>query len=73
LTKALPTAAPRRAQLGRISDFGLIGGVNPRDPSYASLEAARVAMGDTRRYAERMKPSPFGADPAVVYLKQTSR
>ena len=46
-----------------LMDFGLIGGVNPRDPSagmpgipsYASFEPARFAMGDTRRYAERMK------------------
>jgi hypothetical protein len=36
-------------------DFGLIGGVNPSDPSYASFEPARFAMGDTRRYAERVK------------------
>ena len=40
-------------------DLGIIMGVNPPDPSqgepsYASLEAAREAMGDTRRYAERM-------------------
>jgi uncharacterized protein DUF6298 len=38
-----------------LMDFGLIGGVNPSDPSYASFEPARYAMGDTRRYAERMK------------------
>jgi hypothetical protein len=37
-----------------LMDFGLIGGVNPSDPAYASFEAARLAMGDTRRYAERM-------------------
>ena len=36
-------------------DFGLIGGVNPADPSYRSFEPALYAMGDTRRYAERMK------------------
>jgi hypothetical protein len=40
-------------------DLGIIGGVNPPDPSagtpsYDSLEAARYAMGDTRRYAEKM-------------------
>ncbi len=35
-------------------DFGLIGGVNPSDPAYASFEPARFAMGDTRRYAERV-------------------
>jgi hypothetical protein len=43
-----------------LMDFGIIGGVNPPDPlaggpmSYAAFEAARYAMGDTRRYAERM-------------------
>jgi len=45
-----------------LMDFGLIGGVNPPDPSaaapgvpsFASMEQARYAMGDTRRYAERM-------------------
>ena len=45
-----------------LMDFGLIGGVNPSDaaasapgvPSYASFEPARHAMGDTRRYADRM-------------------
>lgn len=36
-------------------DFGLIGGVTPADRGYASFEPARYAMGDTRRYAERMK------------------
>jgi hypothetical protein len=40
-------------------DLGIIMGVNPSDPSagapsYDSLEAARWAMGDTRRYAEKM-------------------
>lgn len=46
-----------------LMDFGLIAGVNPADPSaaapglpsYASVEATRYAMGDTRRYAERMQ------------------
>jgi hypothetical protein len=43
-----------------LMDFGLIGGVNPPDPSaggpmsYAAFEPARYAMGDTRRFAERM-------------------
>jgi hypothetical protein len=45
-----------------LMDFGLIGGVNPPDknaespgvPSFASFEPARYAMGDTRRYAERV-------------------
>jgi hypothetical protein len=43
-----------------LMDFGLIGGVNPPDPSagtpsYAGCEPARYAMGDTLRYAERMQ------------------
>lgn len=45
-----------------LMDFGLIGGVNPADehaespgvPSFASFEPARYAMGDTRRYADRV-------------------
>jgi hypothetical protein len=40
-------------------DLGIVSGVNPPDPSsgspsFASLEPARYAMGDTRRFAERM-------------------
>jgi hypothetical protein len=41
-------------------DFGIVGGVNPPDPSaggpmsYAAFEPARYAMGDTLRFAERM-------------------
>jgi hypothetical protein len=40
-------------------DLGIVGGVNPSDPSsgspsYDSLEPARHAMGDTLRYARRM-------------------
>jgi hypothetical protein len=43
-----------------LMDFGLIDGVNPPDPnsgfaSYASFEATRYAMGDTLRFAERMR------------------
>jgi len=46
-----------------LMDFGLIGGTNPADPNaappgvppYSAFEAARYAMGDTRRYADRMK------------------
>jgi hypothetical protein len=34
-----------------LMDFGIIGGVNPPDPSF---EPARYAMGDTLRFAERM-------------------
>jgi hypothetical protein len=45
-----------------LMDFGLIGGVAPADPnadspglpSFASFEPARLAMGDTRRYADQM-------------------
>jgi hypothetical protein len=42
-----------------LMDFGIIGGVNPPDPSagpmpYAAFEPARDAMGDTLRYARRM-------------------
>ena len=51
-----------RGQHPILMDFGLIGGVRPADPtaeapgvpSFASMEPARYAMGDTRRYAERM-------------------
>jgi hypothetical protein len=40
-------------------DLGIVNGVNPPDPaagtpSYASLEPARYALGDTLRYARRM-------------------
>ena len=43
-----------------LMDYGLIGGVNPADPSaggpmsYAAFEPARDAMGDTLRFAERV-------------------
>ena len=43
-----------------LMDMGLIGGVDPPDPSaggpmsYAAFEPARYAMGDTRRFAEQM-------------------
>jgi hypothetical protein len=43
-----------------LMDFGIIGGVNPSDPSaggpmsYAAYEPARYAMGDTLRFARRM-------------------
>jgi hypothetical protein len=44
-----------------LMDFGIIGGLNPPDPSaggpmsFAAFEPARYAMGDTRRFAERMR------------------
>jgi hypothetical protein len=45
-----------------LMDYGIIAGVNPADPSagdpgvppYQAFEAARYAMGDTRRYADQM-------------------
>jgi hypothetical protein len=43
-----------------LMDYGLIGGIAPPDPSaggpmsYAAFEPARYAMGDTRRFAERV-------------------
>jgi hypothetical protein len=42
-----------------LMDFGLIDGVNPPAPTagfapYAAFEPVRYAMGDTRRFAERM-------------------
>jgi hypothetical protein len=43
-----------------LMDLGLIGGVDPPDPSaggpmsYAAFEPARYAMGDTLRFAQRM-------------------
>jgi hypothetical protein len=45
-----------------LMDYGIIAGVNPPDPSvenpgvppYAAFEAARYAMGDTLRYADKM-------------------
>jgi hypothetical protein len=41
-------------------DMGIMNGVNPPDrssgtPSYESFESARYAMGDTKRYAQKMK------------------
>jgi hypothetical protein len=40
-----------------LMDFGLIGGLTPTagDPSFDAFEPARHAMGDTLRFAERMK------------------
>ena len=45
-----------------LMDYGIIAGVNPPDPSatspgvppYAAFEAARYAMGDTLRYAQKI-------------------
>ena len=50
-----------------LMDFGMIGGVNPPDPkaggpmSFETFEPARFAMGDTVRYAERMRLDGHGA------------
>lgn len=38
-----------------LMDFGIIDLLNRRDPSFEAFEPARYAMGDTRRFAERMK------------------
>jgi hypothetical protein len=69
-----------------LMDFGLLGGVDPPDPSaggplsYAAFEPVRRAMGDTRRYAQRVNllgMAPRGqlsstgyalADPGREYL-----
>jgi hypothetical protein len=37
-----------------LMDFGLIGGLDPANPDYAAFEPARWAMGDTRRFADRI-------------------
>src|SRR5262245_61625355 len=37
-----------------LMDFGLIGGFDATDASFQAFEPARWAMGDTRRYAERV-------------------
>jgi hypothetical protein len=59
-----------------LMDFGIIGGVNPSDPSaggamsYAAIEPARYAMGDTLRFAERMsliEMQPRGALSSTGY------
>jgi hypothetical protein len=59
-----------------LMDYGLIGGVNPSDPSaggpmsYAASEPARYAMGDTLRFAERMhliEMAPHGESSSSGY------
>jgi hypothetical protein len=50
--------------------LGIIGGVNPDDPSagfpsYESLEDARLALGDTRRLAHRVDLARLVPDPFV--------
>ena len=54
-----PWKAFTRGQNPILYDLGIIGGVNPEDPSagfpsYESLEPARVALGDIRRLADRL-------------------
>lgn len=57
-------------------DLGIVSGVNPPDPSsgspsFESHEAARYAMGDTRRFAERAQLStlkPYGALSSTGYV-----
>jgi hypothetical protein len=56
---AWPWKAFTRGHNPILYDLGIIGGVNPEDrsagfPSYESLEDARLALGDTRRLAERL-------------------
>jgi hypothetical protein len=62
-----------------LMDFGLIGGVNPADPkaeppgvsSFDAVEPARYAMGDTRRFAERIQliqMAPRGDLSSTEYL-----
>jgi hypothetical protein len=51
-------------------DLGIIGGVNPEDPtagfpSYESLEDARLALGDTRRLAERVDLAAMKPDSSI--------
>jgi hypothetical protein len=54
-----PWRAFTRGQNPILYDLGIIGGVHPEDPSagfpsYESLEAARLALGDVRHLAERL-------------------
>jgi hypothetical protein len=54
-----PWKAFTRGQNPILYDLGIIGGVNPEDPSagfpsYESLESARLALGDVRGLAERL-------------------
>jgi hypothetical protein len=54
-----PWRALTRGHNPILYDLGIIGGVNPEDPSagfpsYESLEGARLALGDTRRLADRI-------------------
>lgn len=37
-----------------LMDFGLIGGMDPAASGFSGFESTRFAMGDTRRYADRM-------------------
>jgi hypothetical protein len=70
-----PWKAFTRGQNPILYDLGIIGGVDPEDPStgfpsYESLEAARLALGDTRRLAERLdlgRMTPAGSLSSTGY------
>jgi hypothetical protein len=60
-----------------LMDFGLIGGVTPTsgDPSFDAFEPARYAMGDTRRFADRMRlvdMAPHGELSSTGYALATA-
>ena len=59
-----------------LMDFGIIDVVNPLDPSlgvpsYESFEPARCAMGDTLRYARRVRLSRWS--PATSSARRVTR
>jgi len=49
-----------------LMDFGLIGGLAAADPSFEAFEPVRWAMGDTRRYADRVDLIAMSPDVAVA-------
>jgi hypothetical protein len=67
---AWPWKAFTRGQNPILYDLGIIGGVKPDDPSagfpsYESLEDARLALGDTRRLADRLNLARMVPDSSV--------
>jgi len=65
-----PWKAFTRGQNPILYDLGIIGGVHPDDPSagfpsYESLEDARLALGDTRRLADRLDLARMVPDSSV--------
>jgi hypothetical protein len=65
-----PWKALTRGHNPILYDLGIIGGVNPEDPSagfpsYESLEPARLALGDTRELAERLDLASMAPASAV--------